>query len=461
MDCSTILWKQLKSTDKDAPWLECKRFGTVGDNALGLLDCAFSPSGDYFYVLGLRGNLSIWHQSQRETWTEQPPLLGHFGSVTDLSWGRSLEPKFNSRIKVSESLPYLLTSSLDQTLRLHKQWQSPTGVTTWHEMARPQIHGYDMNAVKSLSVDCYVSGGDEKVVRVFAGCSVESGCVTKGEEQSVAAKQPALSLSNFANTSISSNALIQTSKPNDETRLHLETLWPELKKLYGHNFEIYALDTHPKGTLVASACKSTKQNFADIILWNTSDWTIAQRLLHHQLTVTCLRFSRIDGTHLLAGSRDRTWSVHAQQDNDYKLVASANEHKRIIWSCCWVPDNRCFLTGSRDASIMLWGGIGKKLGIKLREFRDIKEPITALDAISNETINSTYWIAVGVESGLISMLKLSLTEDFQTNIALQMHFDVNKCHFSAPVKALEFNRTEQGVFLASGGEDGIVRVYRL
>jgi elongator complex protein 2 len=41
------------------------------------------------------------------------------------------------------------------------------GLVSWHELARPQIHGYDLNAVSSLNDWKFVSGADEKVVRVF------------------------------------------------------------------------------------------------------------------------------------------------------------------------------------------------------------------------------------------------------------------------------------------------------
>ena len=35
---------------------------------------------------------------------------------------------------------------------------------SWHELARPQIHGYDMQCVAMLSSLQYVSGADEKVL---------------------------------------------------------------------------------------------------------------------------------------------------------------------------------------------------------------------------------------------------------------------------------------------------------
>ncbi len=40
-------------------------------------------------------------------------------------------------------------------------------MTTWAEIGRPQIHGYDMTCVAFLGRLRFVSGADEKVVRVF------------------------------------------------------------------------------------------------------------------------------------------------------------------------------------------------------------------------------------------------------------------------------------------------------
>ena len=65
---------------------------------------------------------------------------------------------------------FLLTVSDDQTARIFAPWHAPDeGHATWHEIARPQVHGYDMRCVCMAGKDGmrYVSGADEKVVRTF------------------------------------------------------------------------------------------------------------------------------------------------------------------------------------------------------------------------------------------------------------------------------------------------------
>ena len=38
---------------------------------------------------------------------------------------------------------------------------------TWHEISRPQIHGYDMQCLAMVGRFQFVSGADEKVLRAF------------------------------------------------------------------------------------------------------------------------------------------------------------------------------------------------------------------------------------------------------------------------------------------------------
>lgn len=56
-------------------------------------------------------------------------------------------------------------------------------------------------------------------------------------------------------------------EPPTEENLLQNTLWPEICKLYGHGYEVYCLASSADGKYLASACKSTAQEHAAVLLW--------------------------------------------------------------------------------------------------------------------------------------------------------------------------------------------------
>ena len=62
-------------------------------------------------------------------------------------------------------------SSSDQTTRIHAPLSGNSGdkkpISSWHEVGRPQVHGYDLLGVVSLDPLRFISIADEKVARVF------------------------------------------------------------------------------------------------------------------------------------------------------------------------------------------------------------------------------------------------------------------------------------------------------
>ena len=68
----------------------------------------------------------------------QPCVTGHFSEVTDLCWE-------------AYHGDYLITVGNDQTCRIWAPIHGLSEDETWIEIARPQVHGYDLSAVTSLS----------------------------------------------------------------------------------------------------------------------------------------------------------------------------------------------------------------------------------------------------------------------------------------------------------------------
>nr|XP_014977325.2 elongator complex protein 2 [Macaca mulatta] len=386
MDKTMILWAP---DEESGVWLEQVRVGEVGGNTLGFYDCQFNEDGSMIIAHAFHGALHLWKQNtvNPREWTPEIVISGHFDGVQDLVWDPEGE--------------FIITVGTDQTTRLFAPWKrKDQSQVTWHEIARPQIHGYDLKCLAMINRFQFVSGADEKVLRVFSaprnfvenffaitGKSLNHVLCNQDSDLPEGATVPALGLSNKAvfqgdiasQPSDEEELLTSTgfeyqqvafqpsilTEPPTEDHLLQNTLWPEVQKLYGHGYEIFCVTCNSSKTLLASACKAAKKEHAAIILWNTTSWKQVQNLVFHSLTVTQMAFSPND-KFLLAVSRDRTWSLWKKQDTIspefepvFSLFAFTNKitsvHSRIIWSCDWSPDSKYFFTGSRDKKVVVWG----------------------------------------------------------------------------------------------------------
>lgn len=207
--------------------------------------------------------------------------------------------------------------------------------------------------------------------------------------------------------------------PPTEEHLMQNTLWVELQKLYGHGYELYAIAASSTGKLIASSCKASTLQHAEIIIWDSEKWKIIQKLSSHKLTVTQIKFSP-DNSHLLSVSRDRKWSLFKNNSNqlsstNFELVATTDKnngiHSRIIWCCSWSHDGKFFLTGSRDGKVVFWhkvqndsnSSLGFYASIEVLELKN--QSITALAFAQNfwNAVKAEYLVAVGLDTGNINL----------------------------------------------------------
>ncbi|XP_068629585.1 elongator complex protein 2 [Battus philenor] len=481
LDKTLIIWEPESSELGQGAWVEKVRVGEVGGNGLGFYGSRFGPGGKSFLGHGYNGSFHIWTLNEEsKQWQPRVVCGGHFGSVEDARW----EPKQGR---------YLLSVSLDQTTRLHAPWKRSDGSEEWHEIARPQVHGYDMASLAPVSSTTFASAAEEKVIRVFQAPHnflqnfkniVGEQLVSEEIGGPEGASVPSLGLSNKAVFNGEQGNLgktddndgyfvsIQLHEPPTEETLVQNTLWPELHKLYGHGYEVYALDASGDGALVASACRATNAEHAAVLIWETTNWQQIQKLVSHQLTVTQLAFSP-DSHHLLAVSRDRRWTLfHREQGSNSFAVAACTDktngvHSRIIWCCAWAADGEVFATGSRDGKVCVWSKTEKSNATSLQNYGLLGQAlelantsVTAL-AFAPFLVGNTRILATGFESGIIRVYSFKVD-----GWTVLQELDNSAAHHLT-VKRLTFNPTftdngpNKRALLASCGSDHLVRIHNI
>ena len=512
--------------------------GSVGSSLLGFLGIHLEPKyGRWLLGHAFGGSLHFFSCDQSgetpqmensvETieeraalfpWRAQPCITGHFEGVTDICWE-------------SSSGSYLLTASNDQTCRAWvplPEHEASNNEHVWIEIGRPQVHGYNLSTITSLSTaehpHMLVSGADEKEIRAFDATQNFLRLLNLATRSTPAADDsvrrvekayiPSLGLSNKA-TAADGAEQDTSGISQSSTQIPLErdlgalSLWPEVRKLYGHNTEMTRLTatltarTAPgfqeeksySDTLVASTTKARDVNDACIRLWNVKESRCAQILTGgHRSTVTAIAFSP-NGRFLASSGKDRRLCLWCRkdltsQDNNEKFFLSAAvdvAHKRIIWSTHFCPfDSSIFATGSRDGSVKVW---------KITVEESSPEPTVQLKQIfmfapatkdSNskpESVTSLSFapvgtgaagtkqgvLALGLENGFIEIWRIPICDIENTEPSLVSVLGEDICHISAVTKlawrpvsdTCSSSYIPELLTLASGSSDHGCRIFRV
>ena len=215
-------------------WMASQSVGDAASSCLGFYGAAFDKTARRVLAHAHGGALHAWRRAAPrggdcdERWVPAPASAGHAGDATCLSWDAAGR--------------FLLSGSADLTTRLHASWESrvdedqlralrdvrvPATLSLdvptagWREIARPQIHGHAVRCVAALPPlgSCYddknkntnkntnaktdaktvaggstafVSGADEKTLRVFDAPGTFLGTLARSLPRSDRAGRKAL-----------------------------------------------------------------------------------------------------------------------------------------------------------------------------------------------------------------------------------------------------------------------------
>ncbi|KAJ6264697.1 hypothetical protein Dda_0847 [Drechslerella dactyloides] len=460
--------------------------GSTGGFWTGL----WAPDGMQVVSFGKSGGWRRWADEGDGTWSQRPAVTGHVRAATGIAWEK------DGRYLLSTSGDMF---SLDQSTRLYARWKSSKH-RSWFEFSRPQIHGYDINSIASLSPTKFVSGAEEKLLRVFGeprGIAkiLQGMCdITLADIDALpdVASQPVLGLSNKAVTATADpgdgnedqsagndgpaeDTVSGSAYPPFEDSLSRHTLWPEEEKLYGHGYEISTLACSNRGDVVATACKASSVTHAVIRMFETKTWRQLKPALEaHSLTVNRIAFSA-DDKYMLSVGRDRQWTVFersAATDDDLATPYAVHQampkaQTRVIFDGKWVPvqAGRVFVTAARDKTIKVWTLSPDGKEWTCTEAVKFEEPITAIDILDRTvTIEDGRYVllALGLESGAWSVYKAAVKEggigSWERYLELEAWMVPDKT-----ITQIAWRPTsgeETGKFeLALSSEDSSVRIY--
>ncbi|KAJ4331275.1 Elongator subunit elp2 [Didymella glomerata] len=448
--------------------------GSAGGFWIGL----WSPDGNSVVSLGRTGSWRKWTYSATEDmWTQQVAITGHVREVRGVTWSRDGA--------------YLLSTSQDQTTRLFSEWKREGFSPSWHEFSRPQIHGYDLNCIDAISDSQFVSGADEKLLRVFDEpkgvaemlsklCNIQTRDTTDLPD---AANIPVLGLSNKAiqavgddepvddgeedereavdPASIIKKSALEFSHPPFEDHLARHLLWPETEKLYGHGYEISAVTVSRDGGLVATACRASSIDHAVIRLYDTKEWLeVKPALKAHSLTVTSLQFSP-DDKYLLSVGRDRQWVIWERSDEPSlytQKYCNPKGHSRMILNCAWTSfEQPTFLTAGRDKSVKIWQIANDE--VQLKGTVTANASVTAV-ASSEKVVDGTTWFAFGTETGEIGIV-CARADGLDTAEVTMIGADISPAKTIHQIAWRPGRSEEQGQQIAVATDDSSVRVYNV
>ena len=505
-DCAILVWEEIDKT-----WVNTLRFGQMYGNKNRFLWVEVDQCLTEIYSTTVTGALFCWKlanekdeksifvdPSNTKRWVPKTVLSGHSKRVTGISW--------------SSSGSYLTSCSQDQTTRMYCENE-----TNWTEIARAQIHGYDINTIINLKnkdeyPDFLICGGDEKVVRILEPLmhfpnlhnlysKTTLHFSTKHEAELVALKHPLLFQINNESTQ---EVLGLMTKANQMTNFYMD---PEednneneekKEQARGINYVNNYIEAikNRENELSSIQKKQILSSPPEDFLSSMTLWPEVNKLYGHGYEISAMGCSS-DGSVLVSTCKSQS-KEHAAlifwDLKNYKMDYSQQFHSFTVLDIKFSGD--LILTTGKDRNICLWKGSSElkyapffhqqahekiiySLGVgykesknyfvsasrdrtvKLWEIVDQKSFVECCMFEFGAPVHSVDFVqsnlvCVGLETGELFLLSVKL--DSKKLIKVDVSFDWmqhGKC-----VNKITRNPMNDRLF-ASCSDDGTVRVYEL
>ncbi|VDM96159.1 unnamed protein product [Thelazia callipaeda] len=448
-DKTVIVWESAE-TDPNL-WSDRARMGSIGGQAVGFFGACFSSAGSTILAYTYFGGFCSWQLEKNNSWKSVATFGGHSGQVKDIAW----DPTGS----------YLLSCSCDQTTRCYApSADDATDEKIFRVFTTPRSFIRTLRIVSKF--DC-----NQLVLDELQLAQRNVSIPALGLSNMVLHSEDSENNEDFYNSSEYNSSIFEEGLQVEE-KLMESTLWPEIQKLYGHGFEVFTVASNHSGTLVATSCKASTEENAFILIWDSDQWRHRCHIRCHKLTVVQLAFSNSE-SFLLSVSRDRTFAISARSSRnlyDWRVLLTSEQkyskvHTRIIWCCSWSPDDRYFVTGSRDKKLCIWCFDGKDIQLLLQ--KKYAHAVTAVDFLP-EQCNNHYILALGFENGNIKIERWSPAESDNNDSTsclnhLSAHSEtINTLRFR-PIKGSWLNGASENNMweLASASDDSSVKVHQL
>lgn len=347
-------------------WKKLIQLGETGEANLPFLGVCLSKDEKTLYANSLRGAIHKWsvtNDNNHEIWIAKQSITGHFEAITDIVW--------------SQDGKYLLSASMDKTCRLHGLAREDG---RWHELARPQVHGYEINCLAPLNSIKFASGAEEKTIRTFEATQffmknfkaitgqelpmkVDNclGADMNIDELPAHAQLPALGLSNRGSQFAFDVYNDDRDKPSGETRssLVMSKGDNDNNDKVVKNFKLSDNNSwHEVSELVKQLAITDHLStipYEEILLQSTLWWE-KNKLFGHCNELHALA-STSDGKFLASASkanRADLAGVIIWETEKFRKVATLEHHNLTITRLRFSPNNNFLLSVSRDRTWCLF-----------------------------------------------------------------------------------------------------------